>query len=376
MISPKKFYEHLSKKNINFFTGVPDSILKDICAYIDDNSKSNQHVISANEGNAIAIASGYHLATGKTPMVYMQNSGFGNAYNPLISLASKEVYSIPMILMIGWRGEPNIEDEPQHQKQGQVTESQLQSLDINYFILDANSNEEELIDLAIEEADKNSCPAAILVKKNTFSKYNLKENSKRSHFPVREDIIKEILNLSKEDDIFISTTGKTSRELYEIRDDLGLGQRDFLTIGSMGHSSSIALGISIIEKERKIFCIDGDGSMLMHLGSLPIIGSIGPENFIHILLNNCSHESVGGQPTAANQINFSMLAKAIGYVNFFEVSSLKELKDSWNKVYSSKGPTFFLINIKPFSRDNLARPVTSPKENKKSFMNFLDVASE
>ena len=376
MISPKKFYEHLSKKNINFFTGVPDSILKDICAYIDDNSKSNQHVISANEGNAIAIASGYHLATGKTPMVYMQNSGFGNAYNPLISLASKEVYSIPMILMIGWRGEPNIEDEPQHQKQGQVTESQLQSLDINYFILDANSNEEELIDLAIEEADKNSCPAAILVKKNTFSKYNLKENSKRSYFPVREDIIKEILNLSKEDDIFISTTGKTSRELYEIRDDLGLGQRDFLTIGSMGHSSSIALGISIIEKERKIFCIDGDGSMLMHLGSLPIIGSIGPENFIHILLNNCSHESVGGQPTAANQINFSMLAKAIGYVNFFEVSSLKELKDSWNKVYSSKGPTFFLINIKPFSRDTLARPVTSPKENKKSFMNFLDVASE
>ena len=169
MISPKEFYDYLIKKNINFFSGVPDSLLKDICAYIDDNSRVNQHVISANEGNSVAIAAGYHLATGKIPMVYMQNSGLGNAYNPLISLTSKEVYSIPMLLMIGWRGEPGVKDEPQHQKQGQVTKSQLESLDIDYLILDSNSNLEETVNSCIEKATKQNSPVAILVKKNTFS---------------------------------------------------------------------------------------------------------------------------------------------------------------------------------------------------------------
>ncbi len=376
MINPKDFYDHLIQKNINFFSGVPDSLLKDICAYIDDNSKANQHVISANEGNAVAIATGYHLATGKIPMVYMQNSGLGNAYNPLISLTSKDVYSIPMILMIGWRGEPEVKDEPQHQKQGQVTESQLKSLDIDYFILDCDSNGEEIINFALKRAIKKNSPVAILVKKNTFSKYNLKKTKGPSSLLTREEVIKEILKLSLDEDIFISTTGKTSRELYEIRDKLGMGQQDFLTVGSMGHSSSIALGISLVEKNRKIICLDGDGAMLMHLGSLPIIASVGPINFIHVLLNNCSHESVGGQPTVSDNIDYSLLSKSIGYENFFEVSNISELKNLWNEVYSNKGPSFLLVNIKSFSRENLGRPATTPIENKKSFMNFLNNISE
>ena len=376
MISPKKFYDYLIKKNINFFSGVPDSLLKDICAYIDDHSRVNQHVISANEGNSVAIAAGYHLATGKIPMIYMQNSGLGNAYNPLISLASRDVYSIPMLLMIGWRGEPGVKDEPQHQKQGQVTESQLESLDIDYLILDSNSNLEETINLSIEKATKHNSPVAILVKKNTFSKYNLKKNHKSSALLTREEVIKKLLKLSSEDDIFISTTGKTSRELYEIRDGLGMGQKDFLTVGSMGHSSSIALGISIVERNRKIICLDGDGAMLMHLGALPIIASIKPENFIHVLLNNRAHESVGGQPTVSGNIDFSLLTKSIGYENFFEFSHLSELENSWNGVYAAKGPCFLQINVKKYSRENLGRPATTPIENKKGFMNFLNTTSE
>ena len=189
-------------------------------------------------------------------------------------------------------------------------------------------------------------------------------------------MIKKLLKLSSEDDIFISTTGKTSRELYEIRDGLGMSQKDFLTVGSMGHSSSIALGISIVEKDRKIICLDGDGAMLMHLGALPIIASIKPENFIHVLLNNRAHESVGGQPTVSGNIDFSLLTKSIGYENFFEFSHLSELENSWNGVIAAKGPCFLQINVKKYSRENLGRPATTPIENKKGFMNFLNTTSE
>lgn len=284
MIEPSSFYNELKKEEIDFFVGVPDSLLKNFCSFVDDNIEKDNHIIAANEGNAISIASGYHLATKKIPVVYMQNSGLGNCINPLTSLADKEVYSIPMLLIIGWRGEPGKKDEPQHLKQGRITREQLKILDIDYFVIDENTDEKSCLEKVIKRINKNSSPVAILVRENTFKKYKLKNKQKTIYKLKREEAIEEIINLSNDSDIFISTTGKTSRELYEIRKNKGDAQKDFLTVGSMGHVSSIALGVAIGLKKQRVICLDGDGSLIMHLGSLPIIGAISPKNLIHVIL--------------------------------------------------------------------------------------------
>ena len=371
MIKPSSFYKELSKNNISFFVGVPDSLLKSFCSYVDDNADGNNHIISANEGNAIAIATGYHLATRKIPIVYMQNSGLGNCINPLTSLTDKEVYSIPMLLIIGWRGEPGKKDEPQHIKQGKITEEQLKVLGIDYFILDGATNEKNYLKNVIKKINITSSPVAILVKENTFTEYKTRKKPTNIYKLKREEVIEEIINLSSESDIFISTTGKTSRELYEIRKKRGDIQKDFMTVGSMGHASSIALGVAIGIKNQRVICLDGDGSLIMHLGALPIIGSISPKNLIHILLNNSAHESVGGQPTAANKINFQKLSSSLKYRNFFECSNFEEINTIWKQVINIEGPTLFLINIMSSSRKNLGRPEASPLENKNHFMDFL-----
>ena len=373
-ISPKDFHRYLNNSDILFYAGVPDSLLKSICAYINDNVKKDNHIITANEGSAIALASGYFLATGKTPLVYMQNSGLGNAINPLISLSDKEVYKIPILLMIGWRGEPNLNDEPQHMKQGRITPKLLECLEIPYYILDKDEkNNLPTLKKALKKLEELNSPVALLVKKNSFSTYQInKKENKLKAILKREEVIRLILKSLPSDSFFISTTGKTSRELYELRNENNSSHSfDFLTVGSMGHASSIALGVAKYAPNRKIICLDGDGACIMHLGNLTTIGSQVPKNMIHILLNNAQHESVGGQPTVADEIDLYKIAKNCKYKNIFCLNSLEEICNTLQNIENLSGPTFIQINIVSGSRSDLGRPKTSPEESKYAFMKKL-----
>ena len=372
MIPPKDFYNTLKEEEIDFFSGVPDSLLKDICAYITDNAEKSKHIIAANEGNAIALAAGYHLATNKVGLVYMQNSGEGNAINPLTSLADKEVYSIPMLLMIGWRGEPGKKDEPQHKKQGRITLDLLKTLEIPYKILSSNINDakNEIKELVKEIRDK-SCPGALVIGEGTFDKYSLISKPSNPYSLTREDALKTVID-NIGDAIVVSTTGKLSRELFEYRETLKQShEKDFLTVGSMGHASQIALGISLSKPDKEVYCLDGDGAAIMHLGSLAIIGSNAKGNFKHIIFNNGSHESVGGQPTVAFNINLSKIAESCGYKKVLRAKNLEELKSNLEIIKSTNGPCLLEIMIKSGARADLRRPTTTPTENKQAFMEFI-----
>lgn len=371
MIKPQKFYECLIKNEIDFFTGVPDSLLKNICAYISDHSTKN-HIIAANEGNAIAIAMGYHMASEKIPMVYMQNSGLGNTINPLLSLADEAVYSIPMILMIGWRGKPGISDEPQHIKQGRIHNSLIDALEIPHFHLTSESNFEEVINKAKSAAEKKSAPSVISVAKNTFEKYTLKSVEKFNFEMSREEAIEQIAEMVDHKDVIISTTGKASRELFEFRNKKNdTHERDFLTVGGMGHASQIALGIALTKESRTIYCIDGDGSFLMHSGSMGIIGSTRLKNFKHIIINNGSHDSVGGQPTVALKIDLEKISNGFNYTKTFKVTKKEDLNKKFTDFKNCEGPCLLEIYVNKGSRKNLGRPTISPKNNKKDFISFL-----
>ena len=372
MIDPNLFIEFLIKKEINFYSGIPDSLLKELCFCIDEKIVSENHKITANEGSAIALAAGYYLATGKTPLVYFQNSGLGNAINPLLSLCDPSVYKIPMIILIGWRGEPGVIDEPQHIKQGAIQEKLLNTLKIPYEIIDNELKNYTLISNLISKSKNEVRPVAILVKKNTFSKFKTKKvTCDTSKLMIREKVLAEILNSEIKNEIFITTTGKTSREFYELRkNNSEVVNKDFLTIGSMGHCSQIALGISLFNK-NDVYCIDGDGSVIMHMGSLAINGTSNSKNFKHIILNNGSHESVGGQPTVGKKINFSKIAKNCGYKKVKKISNYTDLKSSIKWLNSNEGPLLLEILIKNGSRENLGRPRESPYENKLNFMKKL-----
>jgi phosphonopyruvate decarboxylase len=371
MIESSSFYQLLTKHSVDFFSGVPDSLLKSFCAYLTDNVDSDKHIISANEGSAVALASGYHLATGKIPLVYMQNSGIGNAINPLLSLADSDVYSIPMVLVIGWRGEPGIKDEPQHVKQGKVTCSLLEAMNIPYSILSDNeSNLSEQIEQCMETVKKTSAPYALIVRKDTFSPYTLQNKREVQASMSREQAIEKIMMSLSSSDIVISTTGMASRELYELREKHTMGhEKDFLTVGSMGHASQIALAIALNKKQRRVVCIDGDGATIMHMGSLAIIGSKKPTNMCHIVLNNAAHDSVGGQPTVAQEINLTAIALACGYKKAIKITNIDDI-DQVIK-HEKEGPVFVEIIVTTGSRKDLGRPKESPQENKKVLMNFI-----
>jgi len=373
MLNCKEFFDLLHEKKIDFFSGVPDSLLKYFNSYILDNVDENQHIIAANEGNAIALASGYYLATTKIGLVYMQNSGLGNAINPLVSLSDKEVYGIPVLLLIGWRGEPTEKDEPQHQKQGKITLKLLETLDIPYEILPKDIEDTKIkLSSAIEYMNKFNAPFALVVKKGTFEKYEQINESQQNYELSREKAIKLIIDNLDEQDVVVSTTGMISRELFESRTQKNQKhETDFLTVGSMGHASQIALGIAISNPKKQVFCLDGDGSVIMHMGSLGIIGSKQMKNFKHIILNNESHDSVGGQPTVGNIINFVSLAKSCKYKNSFKVSTEIELKEKILKIKSEDGPILLEIMINRGNRKELGRPTKTPKENMNLFMNFL-----
>lgn len=369
MISPKTFLEILKKNNVDFFTGVPDSLLKEFCAYISTNTPNEKHVIAANEGGAVGLAVGHYLSTGKPALIYMQNSGQGNAINPLLSLADPKVYGIPMVLLVGWRGEPSIKDEPQHVKQGEVTLSLFKVMGIPYEILPTNDIEaQKTVSRMLKFAITHNCPVAIIVKKNTFEKYKIPPK-KSSFILARKESIKEIIKFLPLNAVIVSTTGHISRELYELHENGH--QRDFLTVGSMGHASQIAMGIALQQPKRTVICLDGDGAVLMHLGSLAIIGQSTLKNFKHIVLNNGAHVSVGGQPTVGLKIDLLKIAKACGYTYLKSVHTLIGLSKVMPQFLKEKGKNFLEIKVSLDVSDALSRPKLTPFENKKIFMNFL-----
>ena len=371
MIDPRGFCDVLGKYGIAFFCGVPDSLLKNLCAYIDDNLSADQHIITANEGNAVGLAMGRFLGSHAPAAVYMQNSGLGNAVNPLTSLADPQVYSIPMLLVIGWRGEPGIKDEPQHVMQGQITEQQLSIMNIPHVVMDSHSDSDAVLEPLLERMATQNRPVAVLIKKGTFSTFKSVNQLPSAYSLFREDALNTLLSSFSRDDIVVSTTGKTSREVFELRQQRGEPASDFLTVGGMGHTSSIAMGVALAAPNRRVIAIDGDGSMLMHMGAMPIIGHHSSCNLIHIVLNNQCHESVGGQPTVAGEIDIEKLALASGYKAYFCASDKESIVKIWSHIGLDLGPVLFEIKISKGSRDNLGRPTSSPIENKKAFMQHV-----
>ncbi len=373
MIEPKYFYDLLIKNGADFFTGVPDSLLKNFCAYVTDNAPADKNIISANEGSATALASGYHFATGKTAVVYMQNSGQGNAVNPLLSLADPDVYSVPMLLIIGWRGEPGVHDEPQHVKQGKVTCALMDAMQIPYKVLSADQAETEAqIKEAFDSIKKNSAPYAFIIKKGTFADYTLQNNNVVDGGMTREEAIEKIMLSAPENACFVSTTGMASRELFELREKHSMGhEKDFLTVGSMGHASQIALAVALNKKARPVYCIDGDGAAIMQMGGMATIGTRNPSNMVHIVLNNGAHDSVGGQPTVARQIDLCAIACGCGYENVVKVQTAEELDAALNDSETKDKLTFIEVFVKKGARKDLGRPTKTPQENKKALMEFL-----
>lgn len=357
----------------DFFTGVPDSQLKPLCNYLMATyGIGHQHIIAANEGNAVGLAAGYHLATGKVPVVYLQNSGLGNIINPVASLLNDQVYAIPCLFVVGWRGEPGVKDEPQHIYQGAVTLQLLADMDIASMVIDSATTEAQV------EAQLNAWQSLFLRGKQcalVVKKGALEWDGKmdyRNDFPMlREEIIRHIVAVSGEDPI-VSTTGKASRELFEIRESLGQGHsHDFLTVGSMGHSSSIALGIALQKPEQKVWVIDGDGSSLMHLGAMAVMGQQQPRNVVHIVVNNQAHETVGGQPTAATSCDFVAMALACHYAHASRVDSPEALDAALQHANTFDGLCLIEVRSAIGARPDLGRPTTSAQENKQSFMQQL-----
>ena len=373
MVSVENFYNCLKESGVSMFAGVPDSLLKSLCAYITDNTDESHNIIAANEGAAVGIAAGHYLATGKVPVVYMQNSGIGNAVNPLLSLADEKVYSLPILLIIGWRGEPGIHDEPQHVKQGAVTLPLLKAMGIPYIVLpDENKAAMEAVEKVIGECRVASKPHAIVIRKDTFGKYKLKNEVVNNYSLSREDALSLMVSAIDSKSVVVSTTGKLSRELFELRESMGLGhENDFLTVGSMGHSSSIALGIALEKPERKVYCFDGDGAFLMHMGAVSNIGALAPSKFIHVVFNNGVHESVGGQPSSGFDIDICAVARACGYKEAIRVSATEDFEKISTRLNSLEGPVLIELMVGIGSRANLGRPTTTPIENKDAFMRNL-----
>ena len=372
MIRPEFFIEALREKGIDCFAGVPDSLLKSICAYITDHFDAQHNIISANEGAAVGLAAGHYLATGHPACVYMQNSGEGNIINPLASLTDPEVYNIPVLLLIGWRGRPGVHDEPQHVKQGKVTTGLLNTMGINFDVL---SKEEDKAEKQIAQAIaslKNKEVYALVIEKDTFEDYKLQNVEKNDLTMSREAAIQNVVAALGEKDCIVSTTGMISRELFEYRAAMKQGhERDFLTVGSMGHASQIALGIALAQPERKVWCFDGDGAAIMHMGSMAIVANKAPKNYVHVVFNNGAHDSVGGQPTVGLKIDLPAIAKAVGYKATYTVENIEKLSVVLTEVKNLDGPVLVEIKVKKGNRKDLGRPTTTPIQNKEALMAFL-----
>ncbi len=363
----------------DFYTGVPDSQLKALCDYLMKHYGIDpvHHLIAANEGNCVAIAAGYHLATGKIPVVYMQNSGEGNIINPVASLLNEKVYAIPMIFVIGWRGEPGVHDEPQHIYQGEVTLKLLEAMDISFFVVGKETTKEELgLALAGFQGALSAGKSIALVVRKAALSYDENMAYKNDCAMTREEIIRHIAAAAGEDPI-VSTTGKASRELFEIRTANEQSHKyDFLTVGSMGHSSSIALGIAVNRPGTRVWCIDGDGAVLMHMGAMAVIGANHPKNLVHVVINNGAHETVGGMPTVAGQMDIPAIARACGYPYAASVNSYEELDRELTAAGEREALTLIEAKCAIGARGNLGRPTTGAVDNKIGFMEYLEELSK
>lgn len=371
----KRFLQYVGELDIDFFTGVPDSLLAPLCdaLYLRYGPQSQRHIVAANEGNAVGLAAGHYIASGRPALVYMQNSGIGNAVNPIASLLHDQVYGIPCLFVVGWRGEPGVRDEPQHKFQGVVTVETLELMGIKTFILEKESAPETVERYFVrckELLGQGKC-AAIVVRKGALT---CEESAKYSNMNAmtRERALELVLEGAGEGDVFVSTTGKASRELFELRRKRGEGHgHDFLTVGSMGHALMIALGIAAERPERTVWCIDGDGAAVMHLGGLVIAAGMGCKNLIHVVVNNAAHESVGGMPVAAGQADFSALARAAGYEAVFRADGEETLRQALAALRNAVGSRFLEIHTALGSRKDLGRPTTTPKENLEALRKIL-----
>lgn len=349
MINQKRFLNTLQESGVRFFTGVPDSFLNGFCNYLLETIPEDRHVIAANEGNAIAIASGYYFSTGIIPLVYMQNSGMGNTLNPLVSLADRHVYSVPMILLIGWRGEPGTElKHPQHRTQGEITLKMLEMLDIPYVIAEDNDDKlEEQIRWAVKTAKEERKQVAVIGRKGVFAG-GKKANIVDDRYPLsREEAIEIILDAMPKDTVYTATTGRATREIYFLRERRGEGhQHDFLNLGSMGHASSVALGIALAKRNRNVVCLDGDSAALMHMGCFTMVRKLNVPNFLHIVLNNGAHESVGGQPSAGQLVDFTKIAEGSGYRTIGKpVETKEELEKAIQELTAQEKAAFIDVRI-------------------------------
>lgn len=373
MLSPAFFIDTLKTLGVDFYAGVPDSLLKNVCAYITDHFDDRHNIIAANEGGAIGLAAGYHLATGKVGCVYMQNSGQGNVINPLASLTDREVYHIPMLLLIGWRGRPGVHDEPQHVKQGKITTGLLNVMGVNYEVLSKDEAvAEKQMAKAMESISLTGDVFALVVEKDTFDSYTLQKNAVNDYELTREEAIQMVASAIENDAAVVSTTGMISRELFEYREAQQQGhQRDFLTVGSMGHASQIALGIAMEKPHRRVYCFDGDGAALMHLGGMAIVASKATANYIHVVFNNGAHDSVGGQPTVGHRVDLPAIAKAVGYKDAWRVDTREALSASLQTLPGVEGPVMLEIRVRKGNRKDLGRPTTTPIQNKEALMEFL-----
>ena len=360
-----RFVDALIERGLGLWAGVPDSLLKDLCACASERLRTN-FLITANEGNAVGVASGWHVATGDAAVVYMQNSGEGNVVNPLLSIADPEVYGIPMMLIVGWRGEPGVPDEPQHAKQGKVTLSLLEAMDIPFQVLDPTCWEGQVDELVATMRVK-SCPVALVVRKGTFASYAFEPIVSRDPLS-REEALSAVLTVIGPDDLVVSTTGKESRELFELREQRGEGHdTDFLTVGGMGHTGSVAYGMALGSPSRTVWCLDGDGSMLMHMGSLAVMAQSWPENLRYVVNVNAAHESVGGQPNVAGGIDVVRMLCSCGFTDAVEARSMEEIADAMR--IAAKSPrTAVVLRTHQGSRDNLGRPTVAPRDNKVAMM--------
>ena len=370
-----KIEDLINAIDADFYAGVPDSLLGPLCDYLYDTfGVSKKHIVAANEGNAVALAAGHYIATGRKSVVYMQNSGIGNALNPVASLTNEKIYGIPMIFIVGWRGEPGVHDEPQHVFQGEITVPLLKLLGLNVMVIEKETSAEEVKSFlkSNEGGFENGRSVALVVKKGAL-KYDGKPDYYSSGTLSRERAI-ELISEKFEGSVFVSTTGKASRELFEIRERKGQPHgSDFLTVGSMGHASSIALELASELPERRVILIDGDGACVMHMGSLLVAAEIAPDNLVHFVINNGVHDSVGGMPTPAKGRSLSKIASACGYAKVLTAKDEKELCMILDQIAkeSSPGLTFVEVYTTRGARADLGRPTLSAKENIDSFREFL-----
>ncbi len=368
-IDAREFCDTLARRGLDFFCGVPDSLLADLCACVADDATPFENLICANEGNAVGVACGWYVGTGRPAVVYMQNSGEGNAVNPLLSLADPDVYGIPMMLVIGWRGEPGIPDEPQHAKQGKVTLALLEAMGVPFKVLNPALWESQIAELSTTMA-QSSRPVAIVVRKGTFASY--------PHAPealplplTRETALETILSEMGTSDLVVSTTGKESREVFEVRERRHEPHdRDFLTVGGMGHTLSIALGLAR-GCNRKVWCLDGDGSMLMHLGGLAVAAQCWPDNLRYIVNVNGAHESVGGQPNVAGRIDVPAVLCGLGLGRVLEASDRDQLASGMRDLACGSARAL-VVYTRQGSRGNLGRPTVAPAANMAAMMRLLD----